>query len=95
MIKFKVIPKKPFGTWQFGKIGVLVNFIIQKLKSKHLVCVSLSDESLNLRRLRESLGPEQFLACDIVPGIFVNYFLSFPQKYQGKLRQTKCLLFNF
>ena len=29
-----------FGTWQFGKIGVLVNFIIQKLKSKHLVCLS-------------------------------------------------------
>ena len=27
---------KPFGTWQFGKIGVLVNFITQKLKSKHL-----------------------------------------------------------
>ena len=38
MIKFIVIPKKLFGTWQFGKIGVLVNFIIQKfarLKSKH------------------------------------------------------------
>ena len=31
--------KKPFGTWQFGKIWVLVNFIIQKLKSKHLVCL--------------------------------------------------------
>ena len=30
--------KKLFGTWQFGKIDVLVNFIIQKfarLKSKH------------------------------------------------------------
>ena len=25
--------KKPFGTWQFGKIGVLVSLIIQKLKS--------------------------------------------------------------
>ena len=24
--------KKPYGTWQFGKIGVLVNFIIPKLK---------------------------------------------------------------
>ena len=23
-------------TWQFGKIGVLVNFVTQKLKSKHL-----------------------------------------------------------
>ena len=41
MIKLTVIPKKkPFDTWQFGKIGVLVNFIIQKLKSKHLVCLS-------------------------------------------------------
>ena len=39
MIKFTVIPKKNlYGTWQFGKIDVLVNFIIQKfarLKSKH------------------------------------------------------------
>ena len=40
MIKLTVIPKKPFGTWQFGNIGVWVNFIIQKLKSKHLVCLS-------------------------------------------------------
>ena len=30
-MKFTVVQKKPFGTWQFGKIGVLVNFIIQKL----------------------------------------------------------------
>ena len=29
--------KKPFG-----KIGVLVNFIIQKLKSKHLVCLNFA-----------------------------------------------------
>ena len=29
MIKFEVIPKKLFGTWQFGKIGVLVNDNIQ------------------------------------------------------------------
>ena len=35
--------KKPFGTWQFSKIGVLVNFIIQKLKSKHLVRLSFWD----------------------------------------------------
>ena len=32
--------KKPFCAEQFGKIGVLVDFIIQKLKSKHLVCLS-------------------------------------------------------
>jgi hypothetical protein len=32
------IPKEPFGTWQFGKIGVLLKFIFQKLKSKYLVC---------------------------------------------------------
>ena len=40
MIKFTVIQKKTFGTWQFDKIGVLVNLIIQKLKSKHLVSLS-------------------------------------------------------
>ena len=33
--------KKPFGTWQYAKIGVMVNFFVQKLKSKHLVCLSL------------------------------------------------------
>ena len=32
----KIIKKSHFTTWQFGKIGVLVNFITQKLKSKHL-----------------------------------------------------------
>ena len=32
--------KETFGTWQFGKIGVWVNFIIQKSKSKHLPCLS-------------------------------------------------------
>ena len=40
IIIFTVTPKKPFGSWQFGKTGVLVNFIIQKLKSKHLFCLS-------------------------------------------------------
>ena len=29
--------KKPFGTWQFCRFCVLVNFITQKLKSKHLL----------------------------------------------------------
>ena len=44
-----VYQKKPFETWQFRKIGVLVNFgqfSIQKLKSKNLVCLSVR---LNLR----------------------------------------------
>ena len=34
--------KKPSDTWQFGKVSVLVNFIIKKLKSKHLVCLTFS-----------------------------------------------------
>ena len=34
---YELYQKKPFGTWQFGKIGVLVNLIIQKWKSKYLV----------------------------------------------------------
>ena len=38
MIKFTVIPKKTI--WQCGKIGALVNFIAQKLKSKQLVYLS-------------------------------------------------------
>ena len=38
MINYSYTQKKLFGTWQFGKIDVLVNFITQKfqrLKSKH------------------------------------------------------------
>ena len=31
--------KKSFGTWQFSKIDVLGNVIIQKLKSNYLVCL--------------------------------------------------------
>ena len=30
-------------------LGITVNSIIQKLKSKHLVCLSFSDERLNMR----------------------------------------------
>ena len=44
--------KKPFGTWKFDKNDVLVNLIIQKWKSKHLVWLSFSSERLNLRELR-------------------------------------------
>ena len=33
---YSYIKKSHFTTWQFGKVGVLVNFITQKLKSKHL-----------------------------------------------------------
>ena len=32
--------KKTFGTWPFHKIGVLVNLVIQKSKSKHLNSLS-------------------------------------------------------
>jgi hypothetical protein len=32
MIKFTILQKKTFCAWQFGKIGVLVNFILQELK---------------------------------------------------------------
>ena len=35
--------------------GITVNFMNQKLKSKHLVCLSFSGERLNLRGLRESI----------------------------------------
>ena len=44
MIKFTVIPKKLFGTWQFGKIDVLVNFITQKFARKVNIFFSFSGE---------------------------------------------------
>ena len=54
MIKFTVTyNKKSFGTWQFGKIGVLVNFIIKKLKSKHLLCLSFIWRQVFLREREE------------------------------------------
>ena len=40
MIKCTIIQKQTFGTWKFDKIGVLVNFIIEKLKIIHLLCLS-------------------------------------------------------
>ena len=39
-LNLQLYQKKPFANWQFGKIGFLVNLIIQKWKSKHLVCLS-------------------------------------------------------
>ena len=39
MMKFTVIPKNAIWHLAIWKIGVLVNFIIQKLKSKHLTAV--------------------------------------------------------
>ena len=37
---------------QLAFCGVTVNFVFEKLKSKHLVCLSFSGESKNLRGLR-------------------------------------------
>ena len=50
--------KKPFGTWQFGKIGVLVNFIIQKKKKVNTQFVSVfSDDRFQGMRENIILGP--------------------------------------
>ena len=47
--------KKPFGTWQFGKVGFLVNFINQEskfYKIAHLFCLNLRErENLFSRNL--------------------------------------------
>jgi len=45
--------KKLFGTWQFGKIDILVNFIIQKFATfKSLYFSRFFWCEVNLRRLR-------------------------------------------
>ena len=51
--------------------------------------IGFTQHSRLLKQARKS-GP-------LWPGICVRYFFLFPQKtcYQRKLRQTKCLLFNF
>jgi hypothetical protein len=48
----KVYSPTKKATWQFGKIGVLVNFIIQELKFDKLLsffCVSFSGERKSQR----------------------------------------------
>ena len=50
------LTKKTFGTLQFGKIGDLVNFIIQELKFSKIALLSFLSVSLmreNLRELRK------------------------------------------
>ena len=39
-----IYKKNHFATCQFGKIGVLANFITQKLKSKHLALLVFSSQ---------------------------------------------------
>ena len=69
-LKCTIIPKKPFGTWQFGKIGVLINLIIQKLKSKRLVCLGFWDMSCDLQfRISisvQKIGPQEHCAINVV-----------------------------
>ena len=55
MIKFTVITKKSFGTWQFGKIDVLVNLIIQKILIKQ---IQFDQESYN--QPTPNFGPPQY-----------------------------------
>jgi hypothetical protein len=53
-----IYTKRTFGTWQFGKIGVLVNFIIKEWKfckiAQFFLCVhKFLWPERNLRRLRK------------------------------------------
>ena len=47
--------KKTFGTLQFDKISVLVNFVIWKLKSERLVCLSSLWWEVVVLRKREKI----------------------------------------
>ena len=50
---FTVIPKKSIWHLAICKIGVLVNSIIKKLKSKHLVCLSFLWWQVFMRELEK------------------------------------------
>ena len=50
---YSYIKKSHVATWQFGKIGVLVNFFTQKLKSKHLALSIFSGQGFFLREQEE------------------------------------------
>ena len=45
MIKFTVIPKPPFGTWNFGKIGVLVNLVGTEVLSEAAAGTTRNDRA--------------------------------------------------
>ena len=47
--------KKPFGTWQFGRIGVLIISLIWKKKNTHLLCVKKSEV---IERKWETYNPD-------------------------------------
>ena len=81
---YSYITKSHLALWQFGKIGVLVHFVIQKLKSKHLVCLSFLWWQGFLRE-REKIfstysGPEQYLA-----------YIAWSQQNENIYPQTDCL----
>ena len=93
--------KKPFDSWQFCTIGVLVNFITRKLKSKHLACLSWSQNMC-----QKNLSPEKqrqakclffsfwMIEFTVIPKnkpIWCNW--CFGQFYHSKLK-SNCLVFS-
>ena len=84
---YSYIKKKPYGTWQFGKIGVLANSIIPKLKSKHLVCLSFLWRQVFLREWQKIFytysGPRCILSLKPKCPIFSH------MSWTGKGRDTK------
>jgi len=69
MIKLRYIYKEKlaFGTWQFSKIGVLVNFIIKDWRfckiAKLLLCFSFSGQ----RKFGRIVKKKSFLNPALVP----------------------------
>ena len=72
-----IYQKKPFGTWQFGKIGVLVELIIQKWKSRHLVCLSSWDMSCDpeFRILISMQKMWPYICCSELQTSIHHYFV--------------------
>ena len=73
-------------TWQFGKIGVLVNFITQKLKSKHLVCLRrqfiFEGTRENILHIFQALAVSFFLERSFTGKIVLQPILARKQVYE-------------
>ena len=79
-------------------LDIIIYFLTGYLRKKCSVPIKILVSFSNLEKIEENCGGNKISCLVFGPGICVIYFISFPQKkncHQRKLRQTKCLLFNF
>ena len=95
--KYKTQPYRHLGIYvpSIGKLGNTMDAMLPVVKYSYNKFWSLGKMALQYLLVWGNERRQQPDISHLRPRIRVKYFLSFPQKNQGKLRQTKCLLFNF